>query len=377
MQPVVPTKTFPNHWTLVTGLYPENSGIIGNTMYDPVKKSWFHLDRIHPDWWYGSPIWQTLRQSRRVVSYPNGTLDASHDNYTTACVFWPGSDVPKHAADAFWKYDSSISYNARVDRVVSLLSGKASDLDHSANFVTLYFEGVDQAGHRYGPHSEQVEKEIERVDDAIGYLITKLDGIELAHFNVIIVSDHGMTEISPERTIDLNSGVRSGTVQDVVVSPMGLFLPMTTTADELYANISATLKTSPSHADVYMKEDLPERWHLRESRLITPVVTMASLGWTVGYSHQHLVPDTDKPLERSSVEVFSDKGNHGFDNTYDDMQALFIAKGPAFRKGSSVRNLRSIDLYEMMCHIFRVEPAPNNGSLDTTASSILAKDPFS
>lgn len=377
MQPVVPTKTFPNHWALVTGLYPENSGIVGNTMYDPVKKSWFHLNRYSPDWWYGSPVWQTLRQSRRVVFYPNGTMETLSDNHTTACVFWPGSDVPKHAPDAFWKYDSSISYNARVDRAISLLSGQASDLDHSADFVTLYFEGVDHAGHQHGPHSEQVEAEIKRVDDAIGYLLTKLDGTESAHFNVIIVSDHGMTDISPQRTIDLKSSVSSGTIQDVVVSPMGLFLPMTITADELYTNISAALEASPGHADVYRKDSLPERWHLRESRLITPVVTMASLGWTVEYPHQHLVPDTDKPLQRTAVKTFTDKGNHGFDNIYDDMQALFIAKGPAFRKGAGVKNLRSIDLYEMICRIFRVQPAPNNGSLEITKSSILADDSFS
>lgn len=346
-------------------------------MYDPVKKSWFHLDRMHPDWWHGSPIWLTLKNSPRVLKDREGKLTTSDKNYTTACVFWPGSDVPKQAPNAFWKYNGSVSYEDRVDRAVSLLKGKAEDLSEPADFVTLYFEGVDHAGHRFGPNSKEVDHEIERVDKAIGEFIHKLgySAESEFEFNVIVLADHGFTEISNERSIDLTPTLEERAVQDVVVSPFGLFLNTSISSEETYARIYAGFKANGDHAAVYRKEDMPERWHLKETRLITPVVTMADLGWTVEYPHQHVVPDAHKPLDIISVRTFTNKGNHGFDNNNDEMQALFVARGPAFREGETVNDLRVIDIYEMICHIFKVQPAPNNGSLDTTLSTILMQSP--
>lgn len=371
MQPVFPTVTFPNHWSLVTGLFPEYHGIVGNTMYDPIAKSWFHLDRMQPDWWHGTPIWQTLRQSARVVYNGDGERSTLDQNYSTACVFWPGSDVPKHAPNAFWEYDGSVPYKRRIDRAMSLLSGQAIDLSRAANFVTLYFEGVDHAGHEHGPGSKEVENEIRRVDDGIGYLLKRLGENASEGVNLVIVSDHGMAESSEDRVIDLGSSITQGTVQDVEVSPVGLFLNMTVSAEEVHENISEALESQGSHAKVFRKRDLPERWHLKESRLITEVVTLTDIGWTMSFPHQHLVPDTDKPLEREVVRYHVGGGSHGFDNTLKDMQAIFVARGPAFKKGVGVKGLRSVDLYEMFCHMFGVAPAPNNGSLHVTRSSIL------
>eukprot|EP00177_Eucheuma_denticulatum_P006268 GFKZ01011435.1.p1 GENE.GFKZ01011435.1~~GFKZ01011435.1.p1 ORF type:complete len:519 (+),score=48.51 GFKZ01011435.1:150-1706(+) len=371
MQPVFPTVTFPNHWSLVTGLFPEYHGIVGNTMYDPVAKSWFHLNRMQPDWWHGTPIWQTLRQSPRVVYSRDGERATLDQNYSTACVFWPGSDVPKHAPNVFWEYDGSVPYRRRIDRALSLLSGNANDLDRAANFVTLYFEGVDHAGHEYGPDSKEVEHEIRRVDEGIGYLLKRLGENASENFNLVIVSDHGMAELSPDRVVELDSSIAQGAVQDVVVSPVGLFLNMTVSAEEMYANISEAVKSQGNHARVFRKEQLPERWHLKESRLITEVVTLTDIGWTMSFPHQHLVPDTDKPMERAVMRTHGRSGSHGFDNTLKDMQAMFVATGPAFKKGVGVKGLRSVDLYEMFCHMFGVAPAPNNGSLDVTRSSIL------
>lgn len=382
MEPVVPTITFPNHWSLVTGLYPENSGIIGNTMYDPVRKSWFHVDRSHPDWWFGSPIWQTVRGTPRQIIYDNGTRTTMSMNYTSACVFWPGSDVKRHAADAFWQYNSTVSLKDRVDRVVALLEGTASDLKRKAQFVTLYFSNVDHAGHEHGPHSLEVTNEIVKVDDAIGYLLSKLGQNASNVYNIVVVSDHGMTDTFENRSIDLAPILKNGTVQDVVTSPMGLFLNLTTPAEEVYSSLKQGLKDHSEHISIYRKEELPERWHLRKSRLVTPIVTMATLGWVAKYPHQHLVPDADKPLERQlSDDSHGDDtgrstgGTHGYDNTFEDMQAIFIAQGPAFKAGSTLKKMRSIDLYEMLCYIFRAKPSPNNGTLSTTSPTILKTNP--
>lgn len=371
LQPVVPTKTFPNHWSLVTGLYPENHGIVGNTMYDPLNKKWFHLDRMHPDWWFGEPIWQTIRQTPRIVRAVNGTRITLQENYTTGSVFWPGSDVPKHAASVFWKYDGDKPYEDRVNRAVSLLKGEAEDVDGRAHFVTIYFEGVDAAGHAHGPHSSEVEEEIKRVDDAIRLLLRSLGHLWYERYNLIVVSDHGMTQVSSDQLIDLTSAIKEGSTQDIVTSPMGFFLNMTVSADSLRDSIEKGFVGHEEHAKVYRKEDLPKRWRLRQSRLVTEVVTMASLGWTVWYPHQHLVPGTHNPLVRSSVPQLYGKGSHGYDNTFEDMQAIFIARGPSFRHETNITGLRALDLYEMICHIFGAHAAPNNGSLATTLSTIL------
>lgn len=376
MQPVVPTKTFPNHWTIATGLYPENHGIVGNTMYDPVKGEWFHLNRIHPDWWYGTPIWQTIQEAPRVVITANGTKKTLSENYQSASVFWPGSEVPKHAPTVYWKYNNSIPYEERVERVLSLLNGTASDLEGRAQFVTLHLSGVDHAGHAHGPYSPEVNAEIKKADETIGMLLTRLGENWSQLYNVVVVSDHGMTEISQERSIDLAPSVKEGTAQDVMTSPMGLFLNMTMNAEALFSNIQKGFAGHEEHATAFLKQNLPQRWHLRESRLMTPVVTMATLGWTIKYPHQHLVPDTDKPLERVSVRNLVDKGNHGFDNLFEDMQAIFLARGPAFREGATVKNLRALDVYEMLCHVYGVQPAPNNGSLQISLSTILSNSSY-
>lgn len=376
MQPVVPTITFPNHWAIVTGLYPENSGIVGNTMYDPIKKSWFHVNRAHPDWWFGEPVWQTLRRTPQTVRYSNGTETTLQQNYTTACVFWPGSDVEKHAPDVFWKYNKAVPLHERVDRVVDAVEGRNKDLKRKTQFVTLYFDPVDHEGHEHGPYSDEVNTAIERVDEAVSYLLERLGEDATEQYNIVVVSDHGMTETSEERTIELKDTIKDGTVQDIVSSPMGLFLNETISADELYATLKSGLSNETDHVTVYRKEDLPERWHLRESRLIPSVVTMASLGWTVRYPHQHIVADADLSVRtpdklRGRGDWPTDAGSHGYDNTYEDMMAIFIAKGPAFKEREVVKGLRSIDVYEMLCAMFRARAAPNNGSLGITMTSVL------
>ena len=376
MQPVVPTITFPNHWALATGLYPESNGIVSNTMYDPVKKSWFHVDRVNPGWWFGEPVWQTLRRTLREVKFSNGTQETLQQNYTTASVFWPGSEVEKHAPDLFFKYDNTVPLHERVDRAVAALQGTNADLNREAQFVTLYFEDVDHEGHEHGPYSDEVAEAIERVDEALAYLLKSLGEDVAERYNIVVVSDHGMTATSEERTIDLKHVLKEGTVQDVMSSPMGLFLNESISAEELYTTLKDGLKNESEHVKVYRKADLPERWHLGASRLITPVVTMAALGWTVRYPHQHIVPDADVSVRtpgklHGQGDWETEPGSHGFDNTYEDMMAIFVASGPAFKGGATVEGMRSIDVYEMLCNVFGATPAPNNGSLGVTMTSVL------
>ena len=223
MQPVVPTITFPNHCALATGLYPESNGIASNKMYVPVKKSWFHADSVNPGWWFGEPVWQTPRRTLREVKFLNGRQETLQQNYTTASVCWPGSEVEKHEPDLFFKCDNTVLLHERVDRAVTALQGTNADLNREAQFETLYFGDVDHEGHEHGPYSDEVAEAIERVDEALAYLLKSLGEDVAERYNIVVVSDHGMTATSEERMIDLKHVLKEGTVQHVMSSPMGLF----------------------------------------------------------------------------------------------------------------------------------------------------------
>lgn len=383
MQPVMPSETMPNHWSLVTGLFPESHGIISNTMYNPKTKKWFHHTGEQPEWWHGTPIWQTLRETpRSVFNTTSNSTETLTETYTAACVHWPGSNVKTHLPDAHWVWDRTVSYEKRVQRALDLLQGTAKDLPRPAQFVTLYYDLVDHVGHINGPHSPEISKEIQRVDASIKSLIDAIDKAGI-NANIVVVSDHGMTDISNDRRIDLTHVLEDGTVQDIRTSPLGLWHNVTISSELVHAQLQQYLRHE-EHATVYLKKDIPDRWHIKNSPLVTDVITLASLGWSVLYMHQILVPGADNPLKkhpgsriygstRHMAPPIKGKGNHGFDNTEEDMQAIFLAKGPSFREKGTVTGMRSVDLYAMLCHIFSATPSPNNGTLSTTVDAILKK----
>ncbi|KAI0561824.1 nucleotide pyrophosphatase [Gracilaria domingensis] len=370
MQPVMPSKTFPNHWSLATGLYPESHGIIGNTMYDPVSQRWFHYDVDHPSWWKGEPVWQTIMRTNKP-SEGNSTV-GEYQNYTTGCVFWPGSTVPKHRPDAFWKYNENVSNAKRVTRAVELLTGGASDLRRKAEFITIYFDRVDHMGHVHGPNSPEVNDEIVAVDNAIKSLLDKLSDAEL-DVNLVVLSDHGMTDVSNDRRVDLTHVMEEGTVQDILQTPMGLWLNMTSPAGRIHEKLQR-FSLGNDKIKAYLKQNMPEDWHLRRGQYVTPVVTMTKIGWSAVYPHQVLVPGAENPLRilpstrnHEAPPEFSLRGDHGFDHNEEDMQAIFLANGPAFKSGDTVKGIRAVDIYGLICRLYSAHPAPNNGS-----ESILA-----
>ncbi|CAN8061512.1 unnamed protein product [Agarophyton chilense] len=369
----MPSKTFPNHWSIVTGLYAESHGIVGNTMYNPDSQKWFHLDENHSSWWKGEPIWKTLMHTSKPADV-NNTLQEVQ-NYTTGCVFWPGSTVEKNRPDAFWKYNENVPYKKRVNRAIQLLTGGASDLRRKAEFVTLYFESVDHMGHMHGPNSSEVNNEIVAVDNAIKSLLDKLSDAEL-EVNLVIVSDHGMTEISNDRRVDLTHVMEEGTVQDILQTPMGLWLNMTIPAESVYEELKR-FSLGNDKIKAYLKQNLPEDWHLRGGQFVTQVVTMAEMGWSTVYPHQVLVPGAESPLRaltstrnHNAHHRVVGFGEHGFDHNEEDMQAIFVAKGPAFKSGETVEGIRAVDIYGLLCRIYSAHPAPNNGS-ETILSDIL------
>lgn len=376
MQPVFPSKTFPNHYSIATGLLPAWSGIVGNIMFDERRRKWFHVSLADPEWWKGEPVWRTLQRAGR----------------TTGTVFWPGSDVPGRTADAFWNYNGSTPYAARVARVVDLLTGSAPELaGRPVDFATLYMESVDHAGHKHGPDSPEVTAAIAEVDSALSQLLERVPSL-----NVIVVSDHGMSTLSETRVVDLDPALELDEAVSIVTSPVLMLQNVSGPAAPLLRRLRKEMAAN-GHGHIFAKELLPERWHLRTSDLVPPVLGVADARWSLKVDHAprdearlagsgairttegdgppgHIIGGVKQgEEEKPRPENHPVKGDHGYDNEEPDMQATFIAGGPVFRARETIQNMSALDVYPLLCHIFSASAAPNNGSLLRTQHVVRSR----
>lgn len=335
--PSFPTKTFPNHYTVVTGLYPAHHGIISNTMYDPVMDASFSLSNreaiADARWWGGEPIWVT----------------AEMQGVTAATFFWPGSEAAVQGVrPTYWKeYEHEFPNAQRVDTVLAWL-----DLPEESrpSIITLYFADVDSDGHRYGPYSAETERAVAHVDSMVGRV---MDGLAARgihdEVNLIIVSDHGMAETSPERVIILDDYVDPATLRFIDRSPVLMAEARGVDAREVIAALDAA-----PHLSAYHRDELPERWHFRDHLRIPTIVAVADDGYTIA---------TRDYFERSSDRISG--GTHGYDNALPSMQAIFLARGPSFKEGEVVGPFANVHLYNLMASMLGINPAPNDGSPDS------------
>ncbi len=332
--PIFPTKTFPNHYAIATGLYPENNGLIGNNMYDPemdARYSMGNRDAVeNPDWYLGEPIWNTVEKAGKKA----GTM------------FWIGSEAPiQNMRPNHWKsYDGSIANEARIDTVVNWMTREQDPVD----FGTLYFSFVDSQGHRYGPDSEEVIEAIKQADELVGYLMEKLESNE--SINLMIVSDHGMIEVSPSRKVTLDDYIDVNKIEIISYSPALMF----NVEGEGEVEVFESLKKNEENFKVYLKENIPDRYHLKNNIRVPEVLMVADEGYTIN----------TKQFFESRGNEYPSGGAHGFDNANPKMDAIFVAYGPAFKKEVKLGRFENIHLYEVMAKILNIEPAPNDGDID-------------
>jgi predicted AlkP superfamily pyrophosphatase or phosphodiesterase len=337
MIPAFPSKTFPNHYTIVTGLYPEHHGIIANAMYDAsIGKRFTLVDTAvthDPRWWGGEPLWTTVeRQGKKAASF-----------------FWVGSDIKigGHRPTWYRVYDGRVPNSTRVNTVLDWLAMPAGT---GPDFVSTYFSDVDDAGHRHGPTAASIDSAIKSVDAMVGALVDGLAARGLTdRVNLVIVSDHGMTSLSPDRVIYYDDYVDLSRVRLVDLSPVGALAPVADYVEEAYAK----LKGAHPHMQVYRKGEVPARLHFNNNPRITPIVTIADEGWTM----------TTRTAARAGLPA---GGTHGFDNLLPSMGALFVASGPAFRQGVVVPPFQNVHVYALLAGLLGVTPAPNDGSPDST-----------
>lgn len=348
--PVFPTLTFPNHYSIVTGLYPAYHGIINNHFLDPVTGQAFTMGSHEAKWWLGEPLWVT------VVNH----------GLKAATFFWPGSEVIKGSWDCpanyCRQYDGSVPFEDRVDTVLSYFDLRDSEMPV---FMTLYFEDPDHQGHQVGPDDPEITEAVGRIDLMIGRLI---DGLEkrgvFEDVNIIMVGDHGMVGTCDKKLIfldDLASWINIPKEWVQSYSPLlAIRPPAEVSAKEVVTKMNEGLSSDKvvngKKLKVYLKEELPDRLHYSYGDRIPPIVGLLEEGFKV--------EQTKKRRQECG-------GAHGYDNAIFSMRTIFIAHGPQFARGRKVPSFENVQIYNLVTAILNIQGAVNNGTASFSKSVLL------
>jgi len=335
--PQFPSKTFPNHYTIVTGLTLAHHGIVSNNMRDPNIPGTFGLAKrdvlADPRWWGGDPIWNTVERQGKVA----------------AAMFWPGSEtvIGGHQATYWRDFDDDLPNQARVDQLIEWL--KLPD-GKRPSFLTLYFSDLDNAGHDWGPDSDQVREAALGVDRSLADLVAGVAAVGLAdRVNYVIVSDHGMAALSRDRTILVDDYIDLETADIVDWSPVLGLSPKDGDVEKMFA----ALKNKHPHMQVYRRDEIPAEYGLAGHPRVSPIVGIADEGWHI--------------TSKAGIARWSEPGGqppggtHGYGNRAKSMEGLFIASGPRLRRGLVFKSFENIHLYNLMCAVLGLQPSANDG----------------
>ncbi|WP_034160467.1 alkaline phosphatase family protein [Sphingomonas sp. ERG5] len=343
MRPSFPSKTFPNHYTLVTGLRPDHNGIVANMMEDAARPGeTFTMATDDPFWWnQAEPLWVT----------------ADKAGIRTATMFWPGSNVPvggTRAAkwpnaitggarpDDWQQFNQAVSGHQRVNAVIDWLRRPAAI---RPRFVTLYFDTVDTAGHLYGPDDPRITKAVGEIDATIGELVDGLKALGQPA-NLIIVADHGMAATSSERVVALDKVADPADYRIVEYGPYASLAAI----PGHEAALEQRLLAPHAHMQCWRKADIPARFAYGRNPRVPPYLCLAETGWLINKS---------APTEASGG------GTHGYDNADPAMAALFIANGPAFARGHTPPAFDNVDIQPLLAATLGITAPKGDGSLAT------------
>lgn len=331
MQPSFPSKTFPNHYTLATGLVPDHHGLIDNKFYDKKSGLIYSIGdsktKSDSRFYGGEPIWIT----------------AQRQGLKSGVVYWPGSDVAiKGTYPTYYKdYEKKplLTFSERIAEIERLV--KLPENERPA-LIMAYFEEPDHSGHHYGPTSPETRKAVETMDVLLGQLYNDLralpDGKDI---NFIVTSDHGMTTTKPERIIHLSDYLKKEWTVRIMPSLPTLIYPAKGCTDK----ILNALKNVP-HLRVWKKTEVPAYLHYGSNANIADIVALPDPGWVIS-DYNTVIP-----------------GNHGYDPQVSDMHVMFRAAGPDFKQGYTMPHpFRNVNVYSLLAHLLGVTPAPNDGNL--------------
>ncbi len=336
--PSFPTTTFASHYTMATGLHPDKHGILANRFYAPDLDADFNKgDRTTVEdgkFYGGEPIWVT----------------AEMQNLKTATFYWVGSEADVQGIrPTYWKqYDHDFPYGQRIDTVIYWL-GLPEEM--RPRLVMWYFDEPDSSGHRYGPESDSVKSVIARLDSLVGVFLKKMLALPHAEkINFIIVSDHGMAELSPEREIFLDKHIDTS----MIVLVDGSNPTMNIKVKDGYLDDVYESMKQIENMSVWKHGEVPERLqhgtHIRTHDLIL----LADKGYSISWSWR---PNRSK-------------ATHGFDNALEDMHAIFYAIGPDFKINYKAHELHTVDLYSLMAYLLKLQPAEGDGNFERISNVI-------
>jgi predicted AlkP superfamily pyrophosphatase or phosphodiesterase len=329
LKSVFPSSTFPNHISMITGMYPENHGIIANNFRNSFTEEEFSLrDRkaVKDGRWYNAEtFWQY----------------AGRWGIRTASFHFPGSDIyPEYRRpDYVVEFSLNIPFINGVNQVVKWFSLPE---EKRPRFVTLYHDMIDHHGHEYGPGSSELGLQLRKVDTTFGLL---LRGLELKDMldsvNIIVASDHGMATVDPDQVVDFEPMLEGIAYEMLGYGPYAHFYAADSTIDEIYA----VLKKNEQNYRIYRREDMPPGFHYSASPNIAPLVAVAEPGW--------LLVDG---MQKSRLTL---KGVHGYEPHWKPMQGIFLADGPDLKKSCKAGTLRIVDVFPLLCIMFDI-PVPAN-----------------
>jgi predicted AlkP superfamily pyrophosphatase or phosphodiesterase len=334
MLPTYPSLTFPNHISIVTGLYPEHHGIVANSFWDPAREQTYVYTQSQSNsdgsWYSGTPLWVLAEQQ----------------GMRSACLFWPGSEaeIQGKRPSYYLHFDDKLDDEKRVDQVVAWLKLAPELRPH---FITLYYANVDHAGHAYGPDSDEVRAAVHHVDAMIGDLRTKIAALHLA-VDIVVVADHGMVTLQGD---------------PVTLSDFADLSDFHTEGSLLYpkpdADIQETYEEFLAHPDprfkVYRLANVPAYLHFNENpREGDPVIVPTGPFQLRAHASSSEAERSNKP-----------HGAHGFDpRTMPEMKAIFFAAGPDIASGVQLKPFENVNLYPLIAEILGLTPPETDGSLD-------------
>ena len=332
MTPSYPSLTFPNHYTLVTGLRPDRHGVVHNTMSDPLLGKFRISDREavgNGAWWGGEPAW----------------MGAENAGMPTAAMFWVGSEAPVAGVrPTRWsQFDAQVGADERVDRVLGWLAEPDATRPRLA---TLYFEHLDSTGHRHGPHAPETHQVLQEMDDAVGRL---LDGLAAAgltdRVDLLVVSDHGMAEVPAGHVVAVEDMVDPADVELVSAGQSIGFQPLPGRSGAA----EARLLGRHDHYECWRRGELPARWNYGKHPRVPAIVCQMDEGWDA------------LPREYATRAAAHTRGSHGFDPALPSMRTIFLASGPSFARGVELPPIDNVDVYPLLAGLLGIEPAEHDG----------------
>ena len=342
LRPCFPTKTFPNHYSIATGLYPDNHGIVLNNFYDSSMDALYSTGNRESvengDFYGGEPIWVT----------------AENQGVITASYFWVGSEAPvKGVQPTYWKrYEHKFPFTQRVDSVIAWLSLPEEKRPH---LITWYMDEPDSKGHQLGPDNPDLIPVISYLDSLVGDFMFKLNRLEIGRdVNFIVTSDHGMGQISPDRVVRLADHINPDHISRINGSNPVYCLSASPGYNEEIGNKLNNI----DHISSWKHGQLPERLHYGTNSRTGDFVVVADSSWSVTIN--------------SNPQRFSG-GAHGFDNNNKDMHAIFYAVGPAFKTGYLQPTFNNIDIYPLIAEIMCIKPAHVDGNINHVSGMLSNK----